>query len=65
MGKLLNDWLFTGITVSTVLMSIRILSPRHPLAMAASTVGYGLALLCIVAVAMVHWLRQRQGREHH
>jgi len=63
MGKLLSDWLFTGITASAVLMSIRTLAPGHPLAVAARTVGYRLALFCIVAAAMAFWVRWRQGRE--
>jgi|GEM_PF-5204839 len=63
MGKLLNDWLFTGITASAVLMSIRTLDPAHPLAIAARTVGYWLALLCLLVAVMGVWMRWRQSRE--
>ena len=63
MAKLLNEWLFAGITASSVLMSIYTLHPGHPLAVAARTLGYGL--LCIFAAAMAFWLRQRQGRKRY
>jgi hypothetical protein len=63
--KLLNEWLFTGITASTVLMSIFTLQPSHPLAMAARTLGYGLALLCIFGAAISIYLRRRRGHEQH
>ena len=43
MAKLLNEWLFTGITASAALLSIFALDPVHPLAVAARTLGYGLA----------------------
>ncbi len=65
MAKLLNEWLFAGITASSVLMSIWTLHPGHPLAIAARTLGYGLALLCISVAAMAFWLRQRQGRKRY
>jgi len=61
MRKLLNDWLFTGITASAVLMSICTFAPEHPLAILARSLGYGLALLCIPTAAMAFWLRWRHG----
>jgi len=63
MERWLNEWLFTGVTASAVLMSIRTLNPGHPLAMVARTVGYGLALLCVLVAAMAFWLRCHQGQE--
>jgi hypothetical protein len=63
MIKLLNDWLFTGVTASAVLMSISTLEPGHPLAMVARSLGYGMALLCIPAAGVAFWLRQRRRRE--
>ena len=65
MLKLLNEWLFTGITASTVLMSIFTLRPSHPLAMAARTLGYGLALLCVFGAAVSIWLRSRHRRDQY
>lgn len=65
MLKLLNEWLFTGITASTVLMSICTLQPDHPLAVLARSVGYGLAVLCICGAAMSVWLRRRQDRTQY
>jgi hypothetical protein len=61
MKKLLNDWLFTGVTASAVLMSICTLEPGHPLAILGRNLGYGLALVCIPAAAVAFWLRWRQG----
>ena len=59
---LLNDWLFTGVTASAVLMSISTLQPGHPLAIVARSLGYGMALLCIPTAGVAFWLRQRRGR---
>lgn len=64
MAKLLNEWLFAGITASTVLMSIWRLQPGHPLAVLGRTLGYGLALLCLLAAVMALWLRGRWRRDH-
>jgi hypothetical protein len=63
--KLLNEWLFTGITASTVLMSIFRLQPDHPLAAAARSLGYGLAVVCLFGAAMAVWLRRRQDRKRY
>ncbi len=62
MAKLLNEWLFTGITASTVLLSIFALDPAHPLAVAARTLGYGLALVCVFVGIMAVWLGRRRSR---
>ena len=62
MGKVLNDWLFAGVTASAVLMSISTLEPGHPLAIVARSLGYGMALLCIPTAGVAFWLRQRRGR---
>lgn len=64
MAKLLNEWLFAGITASTVLMSIWRLQPGHPLAVLGRTLGYGLALLCLSAAVMALCLRGRWRRDH-
>ena len=63
MTRLLNEWLFAGITASTALMSICALDPRHPLATVARSLGYGLALLCVLTAVLARWLRSRQTRE--
>jgi len=62
MARLLNEWLFTGITASTVLMSICTFDPGHPLARMARHLGYGLALLCIGLGALVVGLRWLRGQ---
>ncbi len=63
MQKILNDWLFTGMTASTVLMSIHTLKPGHPLAILARSLGYGLAGLSIGMAAVAFWLRWRRSQE--
>ena len=63
MQKLFNEWLFTGVTASSVLMSVSTLQPGHALAILARSLGYGLALLCIFAAAMMLLRRWRRARE--
>ena len=63
MRNLLNDWLFTGMAASAILMSICTLQPGHPLAILARSLGHGLAALCIPMAAIAIWLRWRQGQE--
>ena len=63
MTRILTEWLFAGITASTVLMSMSTLEPAHPLASGARILGRGLALLCVAAAALTRYLRSRQTRE--
>ena len=63
MTELLNDWLFTGVTASAILMSISALEAGHPVGIVARSLGYGLALLCIPAAGVAFWLGQGRGRE--
>jgi hypothetical protein len=65
MAKLLNEWLFAGITAATALMSVCALQPGHPLAESARMLGYGLALLCLLATVAALWLRKRRWQQHH
>ena len=64
MAKLLNEWLFAGITAATALMSMCALEPSHPLATTARMLGYALAMLCLVATVVALWLRKRRWQRH-
>jgi hypothetical protein len=64
MAKLLNEWLFAGLTAATALMSVCALEPGHPLAASGRLLGYTLALFCLVATVAALWLRQRRWQRH-
>ena len=62
MRKRFDEWLFTGTTISAVLLSIGTTNPEHALAVSARALGYGLAGLCILATALALWVRGRRSR---
>jgi hypothetical protein len=62
MTQVVTEWLFAGLTISTVLISMVSLHPTHPLAMAARALGYGLAFLCAVAGALAFLVRRSRAR---
>ena len=62
MTQVVSEWLFAGLTISTVLISMVSLHPSHPLALVARTLGYGLALLCAVAGALAFFVRRSRAR---
>ena len=65
MRERFDEWLFTGTTISAVLLSIGTTNPEHPLAVSARTLGYALACLCIIATALAFWVRGRRSRARH
>ncbi len=62
MNKHLTDWLFTGITASTVLLYISTSSPQHPLAASTQAAGYLLALVSIGTAAIVGAVRTARNK---